>query len=201
MVKFRIRTGIISRHNEFQIKLPEGTRAAVTTKRIQGKSLRRTGNERRLGEGLELMRLLWALDHGLQSTSKRMAANLGITGPQRLVIRIVGRFPRISAGELAAILCVHPSTLTGILQRLEKRGVLHRKQDPHDGRRALLSLTPKGLGFDALRTGTVEAAVRRALTKMAREKIVSAREVLEALGAELLRDNADGSVSVWSKIC
>lgn len=154
-----------------------------------------------LGEVLELMRLLWLLDHGLHSTSKRMSKNLGITGPQRLVIRIVGRFPGISAGKLADVLCIHPSTLTGILQRLEGRGVIYRKQDPRDGRRALLSLTKKGRGFDALRTGTVEAAVRRALTKVAKDKIVSTREVLEALGAELLRDNVDGSVTVWSKLC
>ena len=154
----------------------------------------RTENVSSLGEVLELMRLLWTLDHGLQSTSKRMAANLGITGPQRLVIRIVGRFPEISAGELADILCVHPSTLTGVLHRLESRGLLHRKRDPSDGRRALLSLTKKGLGFDALRTGTVEAAVRRALSKVARDTMVSARAVLESLGRELMRDNVRGSL-------
>ena len=68
------------------------------------------------------MRLLWAVDHGLQRRSKRMAATLGVTGPQRLVIRIVGRFPGISAGRLASILHLHPSTLTGILRRLERGG-------------------------------------------------------------------------------
>jgi MarR family transcriptional regulator, organic hydroperoxide resistance regulator len=146
----------------------------------------RTENVRRLGEVLELMRLLWALDHGLQATSKRMAVSLGITGPQRLVIRIVGRFPGISAGELADILCFHPSTLTGILQRLESRRVIYRKRDLRDGRRVLLSLTKKGLGFDTLHTGTVEAAVRRVMSKVTKEKIVSARKVLETLGAELM---------------
>ena len=153
----------------------------------------RTENVRRMGEVLELMRLLWALDHGLQATSKRMAATLGVTGPQRLVIRIVGRFPRISAGELADILCVHPSTLTGVLQRLESRGLIHRKRDPNDGRRALLSVSKKGLRFDALRTGTVEAAVQRTLSKMAGDKIASAQKVLESLGRELMRDNVEGS--------
>ena len=73
-----------------------------------------------LGEQLEFMRLLWAIDHGLQTRSKRMAAALGVTGPQRLVIRIVGRFPGVSAGQLARILHLDPSTLTGILRRLER---------------------------------------------------------------------------------
>ncbi len=142
-------------------------------------------SSRRLGEVLELMQLLWALDHGLQSTSKRMAVTLGITGPQRLVIRIVGQCPGISAGILADILCVHPSTLTGVLRRLELRKILYRKQDPEDGRRALLSLTDKGRTLDILRSGTVEAAVRRGLSKIPPRKIEHARDVLRVLATEL----------------
>ena len=42
---------------------------------------------------LDFMRLLWSVEHGLQSTSKRMEATLGITGPQRLVLRIVTARP------------------------------------------------------------------------------------------------------------
>src|SRR5262245_45581529 len=91
-----------------------------------------------LGDVLEFMRLLWAIDHGLQSTSKRMETSLGVTGPQRLVIRIVGRFPGVAAGQLARILHVHPSTLTGILKRLEQRGIVSRQADPEDALRAVL---------------------------------------------------------------
>jgi DNA-binding MarR family transcriptional regulator len=72
-----------------------------------------------LGAVLDFMRLLWAVDHALQSASKRMEANFGMTGPQRLVVRIVGRFPGTPAGRVSQILHVHPSTLTGILKRLE----------------------------------------------------------------------------------
>src|SRR6266540_480401 len=98
---------------------------------------------RRLGPVLEFMRALWALDHALQSASKRMESRLGITAPQRLVVRIVGRFPGISAGEVAEILHVHPSTLTGVLKRLEGRGFVARRADPRDARRALLGLTAR----------------------------------------------------------
>src|SRR5258708_10274784 len=87
-----------------------------------------------LGAVVDFMRLLWAVDHSLQSASKRMESIFGITGPQRLVVRIVGRFPGIAAGRVAEILHVHPSTLTGILRRLEARGVLQRRIDPRDGR-------------------------------------------------------------------
>jgi MarR family transcriptional regulator, organic hydroperoxide resistance regulator len=137
-----------------------------------------------LGAVLDFMRMLWALDHALQSASKRMVSSFGVTGPQRLVVRIVGRFPGIAAGRVAAILHVHPSTLTGILQRLESRGILQRRPDPRDARRALLMLTAKGRKLDTMRTGTVEQAVRRAIAKDP-AKVVAAQEILVALADEL----------------
>lgn len=138
-----------------------------------------------LGEVLEFMRLLWAVDHGLQSTSKRMEATLGLTGPQRLVLRLVGRFPGITAGTLAQILHVHPSTLTGVLKRLEKRNLLERKADPLDGRKALFALTETGRTLDIPSTGTVEAAVQRVLSRMTRTRILHTQDVLTALAEEL----------------
>src|SRR2546426_5470996 len=124
---------------------------------------RHDGKDPPLGAVLDFLRLLWAVDHALQSASKRMESNFGMTGPQRLVMRIVGRFPGIAAGRVAEILHVHPSTLTGILKRLESRGLLQRRTDPRDARRALFMLTPKGRKLDTVRTGIVEQAVRRGL--------------------------------------
>ncbi|WP_437538540.1 MarR family winged helix-turn-helix transcriptional regulator [Sorangium sp. So ce726] len=139
----------------------------------------------RLGEVLDFMKLLWAVDHGLQSTSKRMEAKMGVTGPQRLVIRIVGRYPGISAGQLAEIMQLHPSTLTGVLKRLQERGIIERRVDPKDGRRALLGLTARGRELDSLRTGTVEAAVRQALKSVPRRKLDAAQDVLAAVAEAL----------------
>ena len=62
-----------------------------------------------LGEVLGFMRLLWAVAHGLNSASKQMQARMGITGPQRLVLRIIGHYQRISPGDLARVLQLHPA--------------------------------------------------------------------------------------------
>src|SRR5688572_22044536 len=75
---------------------------------------------------LEFMRAVWSLFHGMAVRSKRMQRGLGVSGPQRMVIRVVGRRPGIAASEIAAALDLHPSTLTGILARLESRGYLAR---------------------------------------------------------------------------
>ncbi len=142
-----------------------------------------------LGATLDFMRVLWAVDHALQSRSKRMEAEVGITGPQRLVLRLVGRFPEKSAGQLAELLQIHPSTLTGVLKRLVARGALGREIDPHDARRMRLELTDSGKQLDAHQAGTVELAVRRALARVDSEQIAAAREVLLALAEELQRDD------------
>jgi DNA-binding MarR family transcriptional regulator len=140
-----------------------------------------------LGGVLEFMRTLWALDHALQRTSKRMEAELGVTGPQRLVIRVVARFPGMLAGQLAEVLHLHPSTLTGILKRLERRGLLSRRGDPRDRRRVLLGLTKKGRQLDIQSEGTIESAVRAALAELSDQKIRSAADVLGRIGSSLER--------------
>ena len=62
-----------------------------------------------------LMQRLWDLTHALNVRSKKMSRDLGVTGPQRIVIRAIGLMPGCSATEIAAALNMHPSTLTGIL--------------------------------------------------------------------------------------
>ena len=110
---------------------------------------------------------------------------MGVTGQQRLVVKLVGQRPGISAGALAEILHLHPSTLTGVLRRLVERGALERTQDPADTRRALFRLTPKGRGIDTIRSGTVEARVRVALASMPQEDIAVASRVLARLAHAL----------------
>jgi MarR family transcriptional regulator, organic hydroperoxide resistance regulator len=146
-----------------------------------------------LGDVLDFMRLIWQVDHALQRTSKRLEATLGVTGPQRLVIRIVGRFPGIPAGHLARLLHVHPSTLTGILKRLEQQGLMRKRVDPRDARRLLLSLTDAGRVFDVETEGTVEAAVQRALAATAPDKVAATRELLSTI-AETLSTFEEASV-------
>jgi DNA-binding MarR family transcriptional regulator len=138
-----------------------------------------------LGESLEFMRLLWAIDHGLQRRSKRMAATLGVTGPQRLVLRIAGRFPGISAGQLAAILHLHPSTLTGVFRRLSRGGLITRRRDPRDGRRAALALSAAGRRVDVETSGTIEAELDAMLKAVPRRKTRAAQDVLRALAERL----------------
>jgi DNA-binding MarR family transcriptional regulator len=138
-----------------------------------------------LPDVLRFMQVLWAVVHGLQSTSKRMTAAFGVTGPQRLVLRVLGLFPGMSAGDLAAVLHVHPSTLTGVLQRLAAQRWLLRVEDPRDRRRAVLRLTARGARVNAIDAGTVETAVGETLAAVADRDRATTMRVLERLAEAL----------------
>jgi DNA-binding MarR family transcriptional regulator len=141
------------------------------------------------GETLQFMQRLWELVHAIAVRSKRMSKTIGVTGPQRLVIRVVGQSPDATAREIAEILGLHPSTLTGVLARLERQRMLQRKVDPADRRRVRFRLTALGRRIDQERKGTVEAAVRRALGRADPAMIAGTEALLELLVAELSRDD------------
>jgi len=136
---------------------------------------------------LEFMQQLWSLDHAMMTRSKWMGRELGVTGPQRLVLRLVGKAPHITAGDLAETLRFDPSTLTGILTRLEAAGMLERIEDPADRRRVRVQLTPRGKQVDRFAKGTIEQAVSRALERSGPEDIAATQRLLQALVAELDR--------------
>jgi MarR family transcriptional regulator, organic hydroperoxide resistance regulator len=140
-----------------------------------------------LGHTLGFMRLLWAIEHALQTASKRMESTLGLTGPQRVALRVVVKYPGLSAKHLAQTLQLHPSTVTGVLRRLEDRGLLRRSGDPADGRGICLFATAAGRSVTRSAAGTVEASVQRALRRIAPADLQAARGVLAVL-AETLRE-------------
>ena len=141
---------------------------------------------------LDFMRLLWRIEHALQATSKRMETELGLTGPQRLALRVIGRFPGISAGDLAGILHLHPSTMTGVIQRLVEKGLLNRQRDPADSRRMQLQVRPRASALQRVARGTVEHAVARALRRAPAPRIRQARMLLGAVADELDAETQTG---------
>lgn len=138
-----------------------------------------------LAPELRFLGALWQLDHALESASRSMKRKFGVTGRERLFVRFVGQRPGITPGELAGLMHLHPSGVTALLKRLERRGVVRRSPAPEDARRVRLLLTPAGERIDALRSGTVEAGVRAALGTLGPNDVEVAAGVLVALAERL----------------
>jgi DNA-binding MarR family transcriptional regulator len=138
-----------------------------------------------LGGTLELLRAIWELNHALESASRMMKRRLGVTGPERLFIRVVGSQPGITPRELAWILRVHPSSVTVLLKRLERRQLVARSANAADARSFHLYLTPDGERADAVRAGTIEAVVREAVEASPHRDVAVAARLLGAVAERL----------------
>lgn len=136
------------------------------------------------------MRALWGLNHELERLSMRMTQSLGITAQQRMVLRIVGRFPGITAGRLSSLLCVDGATVSTTLARLERRGLVRRERDPRDKRRVSVALTADGRALDVPTTGTVEAAIADVLDRTPASRLAATHAVLAALASALRDEDA-----------
>jgi DNA-binding MarR family transcriptional regulator len=133
---------------------------------------------------LEFLQVLWRVEHALERASKHMEDSLGVSGPQRFTLRVIGALPGIGAAELAAVMHLHPSTITGIVQRLESRGLLKRVRHAHDGRRVHLHLTAAGARLNRpAAAGTIERAVRSTLAKSSTAEYRAAVRFLERFSA------------------
>ena len=82
---------------------------------------------------------------------------------------------------------MHPSTLTGILQRLEARGLLRRLTDPEDARRVQLEITAKGKRLTVPSVGTVESAIKRLMSTWTDSELSVTRRTLSAIAERIGR--------------
>ena len=139
---------------------------------------------------LDVMQVLWALAHALEARSKRMHRDLGITGPQRLLLRVVGQSPGCGPGEAARRLSLNPGTVSRLAAGLERQKLVRRELDQADGRKQRLELTARGKLLNGQHRGTVEGAVREALAGATPSEVRLARKFIRRLTDSLTVPNA-----------
>jgi len=74
---------------------------------------------------------------------------LGVSPAEGHLLTYLRRYAPAPVGELARVFGTKQSTLTSILDRLERDGLLRRLPNPADRRSFLLRLTPKGRSLAA----------------------------------------------------
>jgi DNA-binding MarR family transcriptional regulator len=99
-------------------------------------------------------RLLAALDDAL--------ADLGLSAAEVNALACFDGREAVSVRELVTATAQRPSTLTGVLDRLERRGLIERGPNPADRRSVLVGLTPEGRR-DAARVGVAFTALEERL--------------------------------------
>ena len=90
---------------------------------------------------IALRRIVRAID----LHSRRLAEEYGLTGPQVVLLRQVVRSGEIYVAELAKKISLSHATVTDILNRLERRGLIVRTRSVTDRRRLLVQPTEQAI--------------------------------------------------------
>lgn len=93
---------------------------------------------------LRTVRLLAECYHAFERLSGRHVRELGLTPPQFDVIATLGNTAGMTAGDLSARTLITKGTLTGVLDRLERAGLLSRCIGSGDRRTQHVRLTAAG---------------------------------------------------------
>ena len=73
-----------------------------------------------------------------------MLTTLGITYPQYLVLMVLWENDNLPVNDIAHRLLLETNTVTPLLQRMEKLGIVSRKKGEQDKRQQIVGLTKKG---------------------------------------------------------
>jgi MarR family transcriptional regulator, organic hydroperoxide resistance regulator len=149
--------------------------------RGDGVAERKSRRRKQVIHPIDMLQVMWAMDHAMHARSKRMQRTLGITGPQRAVLRKLNEIGSIAHNALAHSVHLHPSTLTGILQRLEAAAFVTRERDEKDSRKRVITLTPGGRKLARRLPGSLEYIVAGVFSQSTLREIDCAMALLQRL--------------------
>ena len=92
----------------------------------------------------ELLVALRRVIRAIDLRSKQLSRDIGLTGPQLMIMQNIANKPGIMVREIAESINLSPATVTNILDRLESRELTSRVRSTTDKRRVGVFLTDKG---------------------------------------------------------
>lgn len=93
-----------------------------------------------------------------------MLTELGITYPQYLVLMVLWEKDNQPVNDIAHRLQLETNTVTPLLQRMQKQGIISRRKGEHDKRQQFVSLTEKGLEMEEQAYQLIPAGIGKQLS-------------------------------------
>ena len=119
----------------------------------------------------------------------RVPVQNGLTLPEMSALARLDRAGSATSSELARAEQISPQAMGVTLNALTGRGLVERRADPSDGRRAVMSLTEAGRGIvhakRTARTDQLANALKDGFTPEELEVLLKAAALLERLGESL----------------
>jgi DNA-binding MarR family transcriptional regulator len=136
----------------------------------------------------DIMQDLRKIFKSIHDYSHEVANKFGITGPQLWALKTISQNGNLSLGELSEKMYLHPSTITGIVDRLEKKGYVVRDREEKDRRVVKVQLTAKGERLVRKAPNPVQGKMIYGLRKLKKDELNSIydsiRKLVEVIKAQ-----------------
>ncbi len=103
---------------------------------------RNVRRDREIADVLDNLRRVFKVVHRYSKRAEKVG---GMTGPQVWAMKVIAESAPIRVTDLARRMYLHPSTVVGILDRLEQNAQVTRTRSEKDHRVVTVSLTAKGM--------------------------------------------------------
>jgi DNA-binding MarR family transcriptional regulator len=117
----------------------------------------------------------------IQDYSHEVSSKYGITGPQLWALKTIYQNGSLSLGELSQKMYLHPSTISGVIDRLEKKGYALRGRNQKDRRVVKVVLTTKGEKLAKKSPNPVQGKMIYGLRKLRKKEIDSIYHSVQTL--------------------
>jgi DNA-binding MarR family transcriptional regulator len=121
--------------------------------------------------------------------SRRAKKESGLTGPQLWAIRMIDGAGPIKVSDLSRKMYLHPATVVGILDRLERAGMVKRVRSQKDRRLVCVNLTKAGHEIVRKSPEVVQGLLVSGLESLSMQKLnkisKGIREMVRILGVEM----------------
>ncbi len=128
-----------------------------------------------------LPRLLLQARESLMARTRPSLRQHGLSDQQWRVLRVLGEHGTLETGRVAREATILGPSLTGVLARMERDGLVRRERDPADQRRTVVEATPKGLKMVDRLSTTVETHYQWLERSLGRQKLAQLYALLDEL--------------------
>ncbi|MFN8011871.1 MAG: MarR family transcriptional regulator [Holophagaceae bacterium] len=127
----------------------------------------------------------------LQEYSSSVEKQFGLTGPQLWALWELNRRGPMSLKGLAERMHLDPSTVTGVVERLHRKGLVSREADAEDRRRVVLGLTEEGRKTVRTAPHPAQGQLLHALSVMDADQVEQLNKTLQLLASVMEADKLE----------
>ena len=117
----------------------------------------------------EILVALRKITRAIDLYSHQLSRQYRLTAPQIGCLRHLFTHSEVTPGEVAKAMHLSQATITGILDRLEKRAFIERKRNLEDRRKVSIILTEKGKGIAKNAPSPLQETFARKLKELPEE--------------------------------